>query len=289
MKDTAKNAMLCPNCRKLISTDEPRCPYCGTARPGSTLKNNMLVHLFHDPARFIKTIILVNVGMFIISILLSSNMVNLSPNPLRFLSPDTKSLLLLGATGVIPIDRLHRWWSLLSANYLHGGILHIFFNMVAFRQIAGLIVQLYGVHRTFVLYTFGGMLGFLISYLATANHLTSSPVGLTIGSSAAVCSLIGAALYYGKSRGGVFGNMIYRQIGGWALAIFIFGFLVPGIDNWGHGGGIAAGIAIGFVIGYQEIKRENRFHKTLAYLAALSTAAVLLLAVFSGIYYLYLN
>jgi rhomboid protease GluP len=286
MKDTSQNAILCPNCRKLISADEARCPHCGTRRPGSKLKNNMLVRLFHDPARFIKTIIFVNVGMFVISILLSSDMMNLSPNPLRFLSPDTRSLLLLGATGVIPIDRLHRWWSLLSANYLHGGILHIFFNMVAFRQIAGLIVQLYGVHRMFVLFTFGGMIGFLVSYLATANNVTASPVGLTIGSSAAVCSLIGAALYYGKSRGGVFGNMIYRQIGGWALAIFIFGFLVPGIDNWGHGGGIAAGIAIGFIIGYQEIKRENRLHKILAYLSAVSTAAVLLLAVFSGIYYL---
>jgi len=198
---------------------------------------------------------------------------------LTFLSPDSRSLLVLGATGVLPIDHMHRWWSLLTANYLHGGILHIFFNMVAFRQIAGLIIQVYGVHRMFILYTLGGMSGFLVSYLAHTNF--------TIGSSAAVCSLIGAALYYGKRRGGVYGNMIYRQIGGWALAIFIFGFLVPGIDNWGHGGGIAAGIALGFILGYQEIKRENRFHKTLAFLAAASTVVVLVMAVFSGIYYLY--
>ena len=169
--------------------------------------------------------------MFIISILLSTKMVNISFNPLTFLSPDSRSLLVLGATGVLPIDHMHRWWSLLTANYLHGGILHIFFNMVAFRQIAGLIIQVYGIHRMFILYTLGGMAGFLVSYLAHTNF--------TIGSSAAVCSLIGAALYYGKRRGGHYGNMIYRQIGGWALAIFIFGFLVPGIDNWGHGGGFA--------------------------------------------------
>ena len=117
----------------------------------------------------------------------------------------------MGATGVIPIDRMQRWWSLLSANYLHGGILHIFFNMIAFRQIAGLIVREYGIHRTFVLYTLGGTLGFLISYLAHTPF--------TIGSSAAVCSLIGAALYYGKSRGGLYGNIVYKQIGGWAAGI----------------------------------------------------------------------
>jgi rhomboid protease GluP len=279
MTDTSKNALLCPNCRKLISSDEPRCPYCGTLRPGSKLKNNALIRLFQSPAQFIKTIIYVNAGMFIISILLSTKMINVSFNPLTFLSPDSRSLLVLGATGVIPIDHMHRWWSLLSANYLHGGILHIFFNMIAFRQIAGLIIQVYGIHRMFILYTLGGIAGFFVSYLAHTNF--------TIGSSAAVCGLIGAALYYGKRRGGLYGNMIYRQIGGWTLAIFIFGFLVPGIDNWGHAGGIAAGIAGGLVLGYQERKKENRFHKTLAYVAAASTVVTLLFAVTSGIYYLY--
>ena len=33
-----KKSMLCPNCRKLISSDEPACPYCGTSRPGSLWK-----------------------------------------------------------------------------------------------------------------------------------------------------------------------------------------------------------------------------------------------------------
>jgi len=67
----------------------------------------------------------------------------------------------LGATGTIPIDALNRWWTLISANYLHGNILHIFFNMFAFKQIAPLVVQEYGVYRMFVLYTLGGAIGFL--------------------------------------------------------------------------------------------------------------------------------
>jgi len=277
MPEKQKNAVLCPNCRKLISASEPQCPYCGLRRPASKFINNPLVRLFSQPARFIKTIIYLNAGMFIISILLSNKMIHISANPLTFLSPDSRSLLAMGATGVIPIDRMHRWWSLLSANYLHGGILHIFFNMMAFRQIAGLIIREYGIHRMFILYTAGGIIGFLVSYLARTNF--------TIGSSAAVCSLIGAALYYGKSRGGLYGNIIYRQIGGWVLAIFIFGFLVPGIDNWGHGGGIAAGIALGFLLGYREQREELRLHKSLAHIAALATIAVLALSVFYGVYY----
>ena len=117
--------ILCPTCRKLISVDEARCPYCGTSKPGSWMHNNFIARLFNDPARFIKGIIYVNVGMFALAILLSFQGLRLSMNPLTFLSPDNRSLLLLGATGAVPIDNLHRWWTLLSANYLHGGILHI--------------------------------------------------------------------------------------------------------------------------------------------------------------------
>ena len=277
MPQTSKHAILCPNCRRLISPSETLCPYCGISRPASWLKNNALVRLFFNPAQFVKSIIYLNAGMFIISILLSARMINISPNPLTFLSPDSRSLLALGATGVIPIDHMHRWWTLLSANYLHGGILHIVFNMIAFRQIAGLIIREYGIHRTFTLYTLGGIIGFFISYMAHTNF--------TIGSSAAVCSLIGAALYFGKSRGGIYGNIIYRQIGGWALAIFAFGLIVPGIDNWGHGGGIAAGIILGFLLGYQEKKSESRVHRLLAYSAAMLTIAALLMSIASGIYY----
>jgi len=270
--------ILCPNCRKLISADESRCPYCGTSKPGSWAHNNFTTRLFNDPARFIKGIIYVNAGMFAIAILLSFQGLSLSMNPLTFLSPDSRSLLILGATGAVPINNMHRWWTLLSANYLHGGILHILFNMMAFRQISVLIVREYGIHRMFGIYTLGGIIGFWISYLAQTPF--------TIGSSAAICGLIGAALYYGKSRGGVYGQAIYRQIGGWVVVIFLFGLVLPGIDNWGHGGGIAAGILLGFLFGYRERKKENRFHKILARLCVLATVIVLFGAIGSSIYYL---
>ena len=278
MSSTPPNAILCPTCRKLISADEARCPYCGATKPGSWMKNNFTARLFNEPERFIKGIIYVNAGMFVLTILLSFRGPGFSMNPLTFLSPDSRSLLALGASGTIPINNMHRWWTLLSANYLHGGILHILFNMMALRQIAGLIVREYGLHRMFSIYTLGGILGFWVSYLAQTRF--------TIGSSAAVCGLIGAALYYGKSRGGVYGRAIYRQIGGWVLMIFVFGFAVPGIDNWGHAGGIAAGILLGFLLGYQERKKETRLHRFLGRFCFLATGAALLWATVSGVYYL---
>jgi rhomboid protease GluP len=164
-----------------------------------------------------------------------------------------------------------------SANYLHGGILHILFNMLAFRQIARLVLQEYGAYRMLILYTLSGVAGFLVSYLAG--------VRFTIGASAAVCGLIGATLYYGKSRGGVYGQAIFRQIGGWALGLFLFGLLVPGINNWGHGGGIFTGVILGFLLGYQERVRESLFHKILAGVCVGLTLLILGWAVVSGIYY----
>jgi len=275
-----RSSILCPNCKKLISADEPRCPHCGIARPGSRLKNNLFTRLFAGTDQIIKAIVFVNVGMYIISLLLGPWSSGFSLNPLSLLSPSNRSLLLLGATGTVPIDRLHRWWTLISANYLHGGLLHILFNMIALRQIAPLVIREFGPHRMVILFVLAGIIGFLVSYLAG--------VALTIGASAAVCGLIGASLYYGKSRGGIYGQAIYRQIGAWALGIFIFGLLVPSINNWGHGGGMVAGAMLGFVLGYEEKRRERLLHRILAGLCVVATLLILLWAIGSGIYFRFL-
>jgi rhomboid protease GluP len=272
-----RNSMLCPNCRMLISTRESQCPFCGLKAPAARWRQLPVFRLFTDPALLIKVVIGVNIGMFALSLFMDPRMTRLSPNPLQFLSPSDQSLLVLGATGTIPIDRFHRWWTLISANFLHGGILHIFFNMAAFRQLATLIIQEYGTSRMFTIYTLGGVAGFVVSYLAG--------VQLTIGASAGVCGLVGAALYYGKSRGGIYGSAIYKQVGMWVIIMFVFGLLAPGINNWGHGGGILAGAALGYLLGYHERNRETAFQKNLATACLIITAVVLLWAVGTSIFY----
>jgi rhomboid protease GluP len=272
-----RQSILCPNCRKLISTSEPNCPYCGTAKPGAWYKNNAWTRDIRDPNQMIKIIIAINVGMFIISILYSPKAATLSPNPFTFLSPSGPSLEMLGATGFVPIDEYRRYWTLISANYLHGGILHILFNMIAFRQLASIVAREFGLYRMFAIYTLSGVFGYWISYVFE--------VYWTIGASAAVCGLVGAILYYGKSRGGIYGKTLYKQISIWVVFLFVFGFVVPGINNWGHGGGILAGVALGFMLKYQEKRKETLFHKTLAGACALVTVMVLIWAISSAVYY----
>jgi rhomboid protease GluP len=283
------SSLLCPNCRKLISSDEAVCPYCGLSRPGSPLKANWWTSGFNDPERLIAVIIGVNVVLYILSLTLNLREASFAINPMDFLAPSSSSLSLLGATGRIPIDHVLlevsgiaaidrglRWLTLIAANYLHGSLLHIIFNMLVLRQIGTLAAREYGAYRMFVIYTLSGVFGFGVSYLAG--------VALTIGASAAVCGLIGAMVYFGRDRGGTYGNYIYRQIGGWAVGLLIIGFL-PGINNWGHGGGFVAGWGLAMVMGYQEKIRETFFHKALAGACALATVLTLASMTLFALYY----
>ena len=276
MRQRQSPSMLCPGCRKLLNRDAPFCPHCGMQRPGAWWKRLALRGWLGDPNQVVKVLIGINAVMYVISLLVSPQALHVSFDLLTALSPSNQSLLQLGATGTIPIDRLQRWWTLLSANYLHGGILHILFNMLALRQLVPLVGALYGVNRLVVLYTLTGVAGFWVSYVAG--------IQFTIGASAALCGLIGATLYYGKSRGGLFGEAIYRQVGGWAIGIFIIGLLIPGINNWGHGGGMAAGALLGFVVGYRERSEEQTWHAILAAACLAATGLVLAWMLLSSIW-----
>lgn len=274
MEMVAKGPLLCPRCRKLISADEPKCPFCGLSAPGSR-RHALSLKIFDDGNRLVGVLIAANAVMYLVCLVLSRRGLHVSANPMMFLSPDSQTLLLLGATGTLPIDGRGHWWTLLSASYLHGGMLHILFNMVALRQISPLIWGEYGTYRMVVIYTLSGVGGFVVSYLAG--------IPVTIGASAAVCGLIGAALYFGKSRGGRYGQSLYRQVGSWALGIFIIGILIPGINNWAHGGGMAAGALLGMILGYHDRARETALHRFMGRLCIVCTAAVLLWSGINGL------
>lgn len=273
-----RSSLLCPNCRKLVSRNAPACPYCGLKNPGSLLKDNFLTRSMGDGQQIIKIILMVNIAFFVFSLLLGFSSRMFSSSPFGFLAPGDRSLLVLGSTGTYPVFYLGRWWTLISANYLHGSLLHIIFNMIALNQLGPLIVREYGVPRMIAIYTLSGVAGFLISSLAG--------VPFTIGASASVCGMIGAALYYGKSRGGTYGEAVFSQLLGWAVSIAIFGFFVPGINNWGHGGGMVAGALVGLLLGYRERKKEGYLHKALATVCIVTTAGALLLSVYNGVWFI---
>jgi len=258
-------AILCPRCRQLIGSDESVCSWCGTSRsaPFWRVLNWTNMTLGGDSA--VKAVITVTILYYFISL-----MIGMSGG---LLSPSQGSMMLLGATGTVPLNYYPGGvWTLLTANYLHGGIMHLLFNLAALYQLGPWVVNEYGAARMFTIYTLGGVCGYLFSYVAG--------VPFTIGASAAVCGLAGALLYYGKSRGGSYGSAVYQQLSGWVISIFIFGLIFPGINNWAHGGGIIAGVILGLLLGYTERRRENLFHRLLAILCVVVTAAALCRSLF---------
>ena len=231
---------------------------------------------FFTPAGTLKAIIAINIVMFIVSLIYSGKNIIVTLNPFYALTPSLDVLTFLGASGRFPIIKFNSWWSLITANWLHGGLLHILFNMMAFWQICPLVIREFGLYRTFVIYTASGIIGFFVSYLAG--------VTFTIGASAAIFGLMGSLIYYGKSRGGLYGQAIYKQVGGWVIGMFLLGLMIPVINNWGHGGGLLGGILLAYWVGYQEKSREKSLHRSLAFACVLTTLLTLTWAVFSGIY-----
>ncbi|RLC00480.1 MAG: rhomboid family intramembrane serine protease, partial [Deltaproteobacteria bacterium] len=211
---------------------------------------------FLTPAVVLKAMIYTNVVMFIISLIFSGKNMILSLNPFYAFTPSMDVLNFLGASGRLPIVKFDAWWSLITANWLHGGLLHILFNMLALKTVAPLVMKEFGLFRMFSIYTLTGIAGFLLSYFGN--------VYLTIGASSGLCGLIGAALYFGKSRGGQWGQLVYKQTSGWVVSLILIGFLMPNINNWSHAGGLLSGIFFGWIMGYNEKRRENFFDLLLA-------------------------
>lgn len=274
-----RKSILCPNCRKLISSDEPLCPYCGLKHPGIYNKVGLIKNLFFisDP---IKTLIFINVVFYVLALLLNpGEILSNRGGPFEFLSPSNNSLFLLGATGTIPVFQFHRYWTIISASFLHGSILHIIFNMMALSQLGPFILREFGFYRFINIYILTGIAGFIVSLLLG--------VRFTIGASASLCGLIGAILYYGKSRGGSYGQAIYKQAMGWVAGLIIFGVLISGINNWAHGGGLLSGILFAFLMGYSDKRAEAAWHKLLAYACILITAGVLIWAIVYSFLYLW--
>ena len=124
----------------------------------------------------------------------------------NLLAPNSYVVRAFGASGAVPVFIDGMWWTVLSAGWLHGGALHILFNMMWVRQLGPVTADIYGAGRMVIIYTIAGVVGFLVSstaglYLANAPLPFLRGAGLTFGASAPIFGLLGALVHYGR-RGG---------------------------------------------------------------------------------------
>lgn len=254
-------AILCPSCRKLISLDEPRCPFCGAVRPGLWGYGPVLQRFLGAEADVVTWIVFACIGLYIAGLLMDVRGALQSRGILSLLSPSSEALYRLGMTGSGSLFGT-RWWTLFTAIYLHGGLLHIFFNMMWIRQLGAEVQQLYGSARFVILFSLTGAAGFVVSGMFG--------VRFSIGASGAIFGLLGAMLAFTLRHRSSLGALASRQVLQWAVIMLLFGFMTPGVNNWAHLGGFGSGFLLGRLIPSAAEKRP----KLVEQLAALALLAV---------------
>jgi rhomboid protease GluP len=175
------------------------------------------------------------------------------------LSPSGEILYLLGASGAFPVITEHRWWTLLTAGWLHGGILHIFFNVMWIRQLGPEIANLYGPGRMIIIYTVAGVVGFALSSIMGMFSIPFFGAGLTVGASASIFGFLGALVHYGRRTGSSHASRAGLQ---YALFMGVMGFVVRGVDNGAHLGGFIGGYLASMIL--DPLKPERVDHLGIA-------------------------
>jgi rhomboid protease GluP len=262
-------SVVCPSCGNLVGVQDEKCLTCGRWNPGLWGFAPLLTRVGRNVS--FDQFVLGACGILYALMLVTDPQGISMGGLLNFLSPSQRSLFLFGSSGVIPVFGAGRWWTFITAGWLHAGLLHIFFNMMWIRQLVPSTSELYGPSRMVIIYTIAGITGFVASTLVGAYVPFLGGAGFTVGASAPIFGLLGALVHYGRRTGS---SMVGNQAKSWALTVFIFGFLMPGVDNWAHLGGFAGGYAASKFLDPVRPERLDHFIMALVCLAGTGVAIV---------------
>lgn len=274
-KRRTTGSVVCPACGSLVGVNDERCYTCGRANPGLWGFAPALRQLGADMG-FVPLVITGSTLMYLASLLLSGGNVDM------FLSASGSALSLLGASGANPVFIRGKWWTLLSATWLHANVMHIVFNMMAVRNIGPAAAEIIGPARTVIIYTLSGVSGFFLSSVMARYVYLPIPffqgAAFTVGASASICGLLGALLHYGHRSGS---SLITAEAKRYALFIFVIGVIIPNVDNYAHLGGFLGGYATSWF--FNPLTRERGDHTLVAVICLAATALAVVASVITGI------
>ena len=276
-------SVVCPSCGSLVGVNDDRCYTCGRVKPGMWGFAPVLRRLGSDLG-FVPLVIGVSSVLYMLSLALSGPSALQVRGLFNILSPSVNALVFFGASGAAPVFVYGYWWTVLSATWLHGSLLHIVFNMMWVRDIGPSTADVVGPGRTIIIYVVSGACGFLFSSFAGMYippiHLlfvTIAGAPTTIGASASIFGLLGALLHYGRKSGS---SLIHGQAKQWALILFIYGLVMPGVDNYAHAGGFIGGYVTSAF--FNPLTREKGDHLLIAGICLLATFAAIAMSIYKG-------
>jgi len=179
-------------------------------------------------------LIAINVGVFLVMAVNGAGV--FTPNP---------RVHLQWGSNFGPLTIFGQWWRLVTATFLHFGVLHLALNMWALYENGRIVERLYGNFYFLALYLFAGITGSAISVLA-------HPAVNSAGASGAIFGVLGALLAFTVIMHQAMPLAVKKAQRNSTLAFvgyaLISGFSTPGIDNAAHLGGLAGGFLAGLLL-----------------------------------------
>jgi membrane associated rhomboid family serine protease len=232
-----RRPQLCPACGALVGINATRCHQCGTnLRFGLAAWSKGLSEFFGGHAPVTTGLLIANVVMFAAELMGTIHAGRMSGLSILW-GMDGETLFRLGATNPYSILVQHQWYRLITAMFLHGGIIHIGFNMMVLLDIGPVVEELYGSARYLFIYIFTGVAGFALSMFFHP----------AVGASGALMGLIGILIAATTKRGNIEAKALRSRLISWAISVFAIGFFINA-DNYAHFGGLATGFILGKIM-----------------------------------------
>lgn len=163
-----------------------------------------------------------------------------------------------------PSVRYGHYYRLFTGMFLHGSILHLIFNSYALYVIGSQIESFLGKFKFLIIYLAGGLMGSLFSITFNGNMAS-------IGASGAIFGLMGALVYFGYHYRVYLGNVIKSQIIPLIVFNLVLGFVMSGVDNSAHIGGLIGGTLATISLGIKDkstnFERMNGLITTIIFFA----------------------
>lgn len=141
-----------------------------------------------------------------------------------------------------PLIRQGEIWRVITYMFLHASLLHLIVNMYSLYALGASVENFLGRWKFIVVYFVSGICGGLLSAATGSNTIS-------VGASGAIFGLAGALLYFGYHYRTYLGEAIKKQIIPIILINLLIGYLIAGIDNFGHIGGLIGGILCTMALG----------------------------------------
>jgi rhomboid protease GluP len=281
LKRKTTGSVVCPSCGSLVGVRDDKCYTCGRANPGLWGFGPML-RQFGADLGFVPIVIGASSTIYVLTLLASGPDISVFSGGMNILVPSSRALLVFGMSGAIPVFLDGRWWTLLSASWIHGSFLHILFNMMWVRQLGPATADVVGPARTVIIYTLAGVSGFFLSSFA-GFMLGGLPIPIlhgayyTMGASASIFGLLGALVHYGRKSGS---SLIHGEAMRYAVILFVFGLIMPGVDNYAHAGGFLGGYAVSAFM--NPLTRERGDHVLVAFVCLAATLLAIVASLLIG-------